>query len=168
MNNFKIGDIIVAKDDNYAVTNTLTGWTGIVTEILMKDTDEQLFSAKTIAPESMFGEQYYDLSSNHFDVLCSINRNIVNVGDSVRVKNIDDIAKSADKSSFDDDVYLGHDGIYFNKKMSILCGRECLVNEVVYAGNGVRAYKLTDKLSDTTLRYNYTPWMFTKEEPVDD
>lgn len=162
MKNIKIGDIIVANDDYYAITNRKSGWTGIVTEMIMCDTDEQIFSAKTITPIEDIGQPYCGLSSAHFDVLYSTQRPLVNIGDTVRVKTIDDIAKSA-MHPFGD-MYLGHDGIYFNKKMSILCGRECIVESVVSTGSGVRAYRLTDKLSETTFTFNYTDWMFTKED----
>ena len=159
MKNIKIGDIILANDDYYAITNQKSGWTGIVTEMIMCDTDEQIFSAKTITPIEYIGQPYCGLSSAHFDVLLSTKRPIVNIGDTVRVKTIDEIAKSAMKPI--GDMYLGHDGIYFNKEMRILCGRECIVESV----NDIiaRTYQLTDKLSGTTFSFNYTDWMFTKE-----
>lgn len=168
MNNFNIGDIVVAKDDYYGITNKKSGWTGIVTEILMEDRDEQLFSAKSITPMRMFGEPYLGLSSDHFDVLCSTNRNIVKVGDKVRVKGLAGIAQSANKSF--DKMYLGKDGIYFNKEMRILCDRECEVFKIVRAGSGldVRTYALQDSLSGIKFPYNYSEWMFTKEEEQDD
>ena len=159
MKNIKIGDIILANDDYYAITNRKSGWTGIVTEMIMCDTDEQIFSAKTITPIEDIGQPYCGLSSAHFDVFLSTQSPLVKVGDTVRVKTIDDIAKSA-MHPFGD-MYLGHDGIYFSKEMSILCGRECIVESV--NNTGVRTYRLTDKLSGTTFSFNYTDWMFTKE-----
>ena len=159
MKNIKIGDIIVANDDYYAITNQKSGWTGIVTEMIMCDTDEQIFSAKTITPIEDIGQPYCGLSSAHFDVVHSTKRPLVKVGDTVRVKTIDEIRKSAMQSF--GDMYLGHDGIYFSKEMSILCGRECIVESV--NNTGVRTYRLTDKLSGTTFTFNYTDWMFTKE-----
>ena len=161
MKNIKIGDIILANDDYYAMTNRKSGWTGIVTEMIICDTDEQIFSAKTITPIEDIGQPYCGLSSAHFDVLYSTQRPLVNVGDTVRVKTMDEIAQCATLSG---DMYLGHDGIYFNKKMRMLCGRECIVESVVSTGSGVRAYRLTDKLSGTTFTFNYTEWMFTKED----
>lgn len=159
MKNIKIGDIIVANDDNYAITNRKSGWTGIVTDMLICDTDEQIFTARTITPIEDFSQPHFGLASAHFDVVHSTQRPIVKVGDIVLVKTIDEIAKCAMQSL--DGLYLGHDGIYFNKKMGILCGRECIVDSVNHTG--VRTYKLTDKLSGTTFTYNYSDWMFTKE-----
>ena len=160
MKNIKIGDIIVANDDYYAMTNRKCGWTGIVTDMLMCDTDGQIFSAKTITPIKDIGQPYNALASAHFDVVHSTQRpHLVNIGDTVRVKTIDEIAKSA-MHPFGD-MYLGNDGIYFSKEMSILCGRECIVDSVNHTG--VRTYRLTDKLSGTTFSFNYTNWMFTKE-----
>ena len=159
MKNIKIGDIIFANDDYYAITNRKSGWTGIVTEIIMCDTDEQIFSAKTITPIEDIGQPYCGLSSAHFDVFLSTKSPLVNIGDTVRVKTIDEIAKSAMHPV--GDMYLGHDGIYFNKEMRILCGRECIVERVHPAG--LRTYQLTDKLSGTTFSFNYSDWMFTKE-----
>ena len=158
MKNIKNGDIIVANDDYYAITNSKSGWTGIVTDVIYCDTDGQIFSAKTIKPIADIGQPYCALSSAHFDVLYSTKRPLVNVGDTVRVKTIDEIAQCATLSG---DMYLGHDGIYFNKAMRILCGRECIVDSV--NNTAVRTYQLTDKLSGTTFSFNYTEWMFTKE-----
>lgn len=160
MKNIKIGDIIVSNDDYYAITNRKAGWTGIVTDILICDTDEQIFSAKTITPIADIGKPYCVLSSAHFDVVHSTQSPLVKVGDTVRVKTIDDIEKSA-MHPFGD-MYLGQDGIYFNKEMRILCGRECIVESV--NNTSVRTYQLTDKLSGTTFSFNYTDWMFTKED----
>lgn len=160
MKNIKIGDIIAANDDYYAITNRKSGWTGIVTDMLMCDTDEQIFSAKTITPIEDMGQPYCGLSSAHFDVFLSTKRPLVNIGDTVRVKTIDEIAKCA-MHPFGD-MYLGHDGIYFSKEMCILCGRECIIENV--NNTGVRTYRLTDKLSGTTFSFNYTDWMFTKED----
>ena len=160
MKNIKIGDIIVANDDYYAMTNHKSGWTGIVTDLIICDTDGQIFSAKTITPIEDIGQPYCGLYSAHFDVVHSIQLPIVNVGDTVRVKTIDELAQCAKKVD-SDDMYLGQDGIYFNKKMSILCGRECIVESVNHTS--VRTYRLTDKLSGTTFTFNYTEWMFTKE-----
>ena len=160
MKNIKFGDIILANDDYYAITNRKSGWTGIVTEMIMCDTDGQIFSAKTITPIEDIGQPYCGLSSAHFDVICSTKRPLVNIGDTVRVKTIDEIAKCAMQSF--GDMYLGHDGIYFSKEMCILCGRECIVESV--NNTGVRTYQLTDKLSGTTFTFNYTDWMFTKED----
>lgn len=160
MKNIKIGDIIVANDDYYAITNRKAGWTGIVTDLLICSTDEQIFSAKTITPIADIGQPYYAISSAHFDVVHSTQRpHLVNIGDTVRVKTIDEIAKSAMQQF--GDTYLGNDGIYFNKEMSILCGRECIVDSVNHTS--VRTYQLTDKLSGTTFSFSYTNWMFTKE-----
>ena len=159
MKNIKIGDIIVANDDYYAITNRKSGWTGIVTEMIICDTDEQIFSAKTITPIEDIGQPYFGLSSAHFDVLHSTQRTLVNVGDTVRVKTMDEIEQCAKKVN--SNYYVGQDGIYFNKEMRILCGRECIVESV--NNTGVRTYRLTDKLSETTFTFNYTEWMFTKE-----
>lgn len=167
MNNLQIGDIVTANNNVYNKTSKSNGWKGIVTSIIIDDDTNPLFNAKTIFPLEDFGNQYFALGGENFDILYKAKPKEFEVGDIVRVKTIGDIDASA-AHSYEDGYYLGKDGVYFNREMSILCGRKCRIIEKNVIAYNSMGYILQDDLSGHRMKQNYTSWMFTKEEEDDD